>query len=318
MPRDHKPTALLLAISNAATRRRQQAVARKEAQEVLSQARREEGVLGPARLRAARGEAEAQAKQDTARLHRERLRGWHVGRCEASLRDRLSRAEVDDRVLLLVTSLVDELRTSSEPPLSDQRLGERLSAFNEKVVSLWNANQARIRTALPRYVEGYPVRERIQPPKFGAQMKQKPSGLGDCLQCLARGLSCSLCVRAREEGEEDGEGVVRGECRRCVADGHRCIVEHEVEEHADGEKGQTGVGKDKEEREESGLWDWWDGVPDREQHVDSAAEAIEMWEGRRRGTTLELVGGRMLWVESGGFAPRGVLKASDGQIKFDC
>ncbi|PTB74245.1 hypothetical protein M440DRAFT_1308560, partial [Trichoderma longibrachiatum ATCC 18648] len=228
-------------------------------------------------------------------LHRQKLEEYHIQRYRASLTNTLSRTHLDDAVLLLLLT---------QPPSEE----DHYKTLSDKILALWNANQTRIRASLPRYVEGYPVRDRIQPPRFGARRTLKPSGLGDCLQCLAKGLPCSMGVRAT--GEE-GDGLKVG-CRRCVADGERCIIEHEEvhddddDEEEEEDKGRmSGDGKGREE-EESGLWDWWDGVPDRDQDVDSAAEAIEMWERRRKGMKLELIGGRMLWVDFRGFAPRGM------------
>ncbi|KKP03636.1 hypothetical protein THAR02_04266 [Trichoderma harzianum] len=98
-------------------------------------------------------------------------------------------------------------------------------------------------------------------------------------------------------------GVPRG-CKRCETDGDRCIVDCELVEEVEVE------GKWKEKV--SHIWDWWDGAPDREEDTDSAEEAVEMWERRRRGAKLELVGGVMHWVEVRGFAPRWVDKSDDG------
>ncbi|TFB01940.1 hypothetical protein CCMA1212_006027 [Trichoderma ghanense] len=344
MPRNDKSktttSSLLLAISNASTtrrRRRQQSRSlQQETQSLPSQAYHErEDILKCVQLRKIVGqrgevvddddddddgdEEDVQAKTKIAQLHKRKLEEWHINRYKSSLKNQLSRAQVDDAVLRLADHLLfpslHETQThhpSSKPPPSssssssakdeDEDEDNALSTLSQKIVSLWNANQTRIRSALPRYFEGYPVRERIQPPLFLPRRSQKPSGLGDCLQCLAKGLPCSMSVLARGRWG----GSLGGGCRRCVAEGERCIIEHDVVEEEeedvdDEEEGRTG-------REESGLWDWWDGVPDRDQDVDSAAEAIEMWERRRKGMKLELMGGRMLWVESRGFAPRGVMK----------
>ncbi|UKZ82301.1 hypothetical protein TrVFT333_010087 [Trichoderma virens FT-333] len=56
------------------------------------------------------------------------------------------------------------------------------------------------------------------------------------------------------------------------------------------EEGQDQERKDKEKKV-GHIWDWWDGAPDREPDTDSVAEAVEMWERRRRGARLEPVGG---------------------------
>ncbi|KAH0495402.1 hypothetical protein TgHK011_008959 [Trichoderma gracile] len=210
-----------------------------------------------------------------------------------------------------------DMQENLEEEEEEAEIEAKAKIARDTILALWNANQTRIRSSLPRYNEGFPIRDRIRPPVLRPRRRQKPSGLGDCLQCLAKGLPCSMSVQTKGTGE----AVLRGGCRRCVAEGERCIIEHEVVEDVhDGddddekgvkkEKGGYGDGKEREE-EESGLWDWWDGVPDREQDVDSAAEAIEMWERRRKGMTLELMGSCMLWVESRGFAPRGMMKMSD-------
>ncbi|KAL7807375.1 hypothetical protein V8C44DRAFT_367514 [Trichoderma aethiopicum] len=314
MPLDDDCTSssiFLLAISNASSARRQRHQQGTQQSLLLKYDNQGEDVCkATAQLRSFKSpsssssssseEEDRQTISKITNLHKKTLEQYHMHRYKASLTNTLSRTHLDDAVLHLLLT---------QPPSEE----DHYKTLSDKILALWNANQARIRASLPRYVEGYPVRDRIQPPRFGPRRRMKPSGLGDCLQCLAKGLPCSMGVRAT--GEE-GDGL-RGGCRRCVADGERCIIEHEeVHEDAndDGDAEEdkvrmTGDGKGREE-EESGLWDWWDGVPDRDQGVDSAAEAIEMWERRRKGMKLELIGGRMLWVEFRGFAPRGMTETS--------
>ncbi|EGR45976.1 uncharacterized protein TRIREDRAFT_110403 [Trichoderma reesei QM6a] len=315
-------SALLVAISNASAARHKHSLSsssplQKDVEEILcSRAYRkeEEDVFKPVQLcdivheeeeeekEEEEEEAEIETQAKKAQLHKKSLWEWHMKRYKSSLKNQLSRAQVDDAVLRLIDHYL--LRcTSNTPPTSSSSENDPLSTLGNKIDSLWSANETRIRASLPRYFEGYPVRDRIQPPLFHPQRSQKPSGLGDCLQCLAKGLPCSMSVQATGSGE----GVLRGGCRRCVAEGERCIIEHDevLEEEEDGERDvKEKVGKKREEK--SGLWDWWDGVPDRDRDVDSVAEAIELWERRRKGIRLELIGSRMLWVESRGFAPRGI------------
>ncbi|KAK1247964.1 hypothetical protein MKX07_000852 [Trichoderma sp. CBMAI-0711] len=330
MTRNDKSTsALLVATSNASAARHKHSLSssssssssplqEEEGEIFCSRAYRneEEDVFKPVQLcdivhEEEEEEAEIGTKAKIAQLHKKSLWEWHMKRYKSSLKNQLSRAQVDDAVLRLIdhyllrctpNTLPTSSSSSSSSSDNDDNENDPLSTLGNKIDSLWSANETRIRASLPRYFEGYPVRDRIQPPLFHPARSQKPSGLGDCLQCLAKGLPCSMSVQATGSGE----GVLRGGCRRCVAEGERCIIEHdEVLEEEDGKRDvKEKVGKKREEK--SGLWDWWDGVPDRDRDVDSVAEAIELWERRRKGIRLELIGSRMLWVESRGFAPRGV------------
>ncbi|KAJ4857337.1 hypothetical protein T069G_08234 [Trichoderma breve] len=91
--------------------------------------------------------------------------------------------------------------------------------------------------------------------------------------------------------------ILMGVPRRCEVDGDRCVVDCELIEEVE----EEGEWREKV----SHVWDWWDGAPEREEEMDSAEEAVEMWERRRRGARLEPVGGVMQWVEVRGFAPQG-------------
>ncbi|KAL7823462.1 hypothetical protein V8C26DRAFT_435549 [Trichoderma gracile] len=329
-PDDIKSTsALLRAISNASAARHRRSLSffpqrEEEGLSLCCEAyRKKEDVFKAAQLRDMQEnleeeeeeEAEIEAKAKIARLHKKSLEEWHMKRYKLSLKNQLSRAQVDDAVLRLIDDYYLHhhhhhhhhhhfpCTSTLPPPSSTSSDKDPLSILGDTILALWNANQTRIRSALPRYHEGFPIRERIRPPVLRPRRRQKPSGLGDCLQCLAKGLPCSMSVQTKGTGE----AVLRGGCRRCVAEGERCIIEHEVVEDVhDGDdddddekgvkkkKGGYGDGKGRE-GEESGLWDWWDGVPDREQDVDSAAEVVEMWERRRKGMRLEVMGSSVSW-----------------------
>ncbi|KAL6815706.1 hypothetical protein GGI42DRAFT_114965 [Trichoderma sp. SZMC 28013] len=292
-----QPADLLLAISHAAVQRQQESIQQREKQKCLEQKWKEEHVLKPQMEQKAEEKAEKKAKKLVAKLFKKELTQWREQRDKTSARNYLSRAEVDEEVHRLVEAVIQgvgmekrRMEDGTEEPHDVWR--ERMIALRKQICSVWNDNDRRILTGLPQYVEGYPVREGIRPPIFLALRRQKMSGLRGCLQCEVKGLACSMSVQGRELQN-------RG-CKRCEADGDRCIVDCELVEEEQ-EEGKVKV-------KVSHMWDWWDGAPEREVDTDSAAEAVEMWERRRRGARLELVGGVMQWVEIRGFAPRWVDK----------
>ncbi|KAL7948305.1 hypothetical protein V8C42DRAFT_247051 [Trichoderma barbatum] len=301
MDDNRQPTDLFLEISLAAMRRQRQGTEQRAKQKRLDRAWKEEHVLKPHRARAKEEEAEAKAKKLMAEMFEKELKDWGEQRYKASARNFLSRAEVDAEVHRLVDEVLQgdgmerrRLEDGTEELYDDWK--ERMLELRKQIYQVWNYNGERIRTGLPQYVEGCPVREGIRPPIFMAGKRQKMSGLGGCLQCEVKGLICSMSVQARDSEEE----VESKGCKRCEADGERCLISCELENVEEGQgKGKTGAKK----KTAGYTWDWWDGAPEREPDRDSAAEAIEMWERRRRGARLELVGGVMQWVDVGGFAP---------------
>ncbi|KAL7784241.1 hypothetical protein V8C43DRAFT_168301 [Trichoderma afarasin] len=306
---DHQTANLLLAISHAAVQRQRESIQQREKQKILDRKWKEEHVLKPQMERKAEEEAEEKAKELVTELFEKELTEWREQRDKTSARNYLSRAEVDEQVHRLVEAVIQgvgmekrRMEDGTEEPHEIWR--SRMIALRKQITAVWNDNDRRILTGVPRYVEGYPVRERIRPPIFLALRRQKMSGLRGCLQCEVKGLVCSMSVQGRVAGEELGN---RG-CKRCEVDGDRCIVDCELIEEVEEE------GKWKEKV--SHIWDWWDGAPEREKDMDSAAEAVEIWERRRRGARLELVGGLMQWVEVRGFAPQAGDK-SDGGDKND-
>ncbi|KAL6821083.1 hypothetical protein J3E69DRAFT_47572 [Trichoderma sp. SZMC 28015] len=295
---DYQRVDLLLAISHAAVKRQQESIQQREKQKSLDRKWKEEHVLKPQMEQKAEEKAEEKAKELVTELFEKELTEWREQRDKTSARNYLSRAEVDEQVHRLVEAVIQgigmekrRMEDGTEEPHEIWR--SRMIALRKQITAVWNDNDRRILMGVPRYVEGYPVRERIRPPIFLALRRQKMSGLRGCLQCEVKGLMCSMSVQGRVAGEELGN---RG-CKRCEADGERCIVDCELIEEEEVE------GKWKEKV--SHIWDWWDGAPEREEDMDSAEEAVEMWERRRRGARLELVGGVMHWVEVRGFAPQG-------------
>lgn len=302
MKDERKPTDLFLAISHAAVRRQQEGIQQRKEQQGLDHEREEEHVLKPQRVQEeeeAEAEAEAKVKMLITEMFEEELKAWRKQRDKDSARDRLSRAEVDEKVLRMVEEVhrlvgMDKRRMEdgTEEPHEVWRC--RMVDLRYQIYQVWNENEGRILMGLPKYVEGYPVREGIDPPKFMPGKMQKMSGLGVCLQCEVKALACSMSVQARGSGKE----LKSKGCKRCEAEGDRCIIECELE------LVEEGQGEAKEKKQTSHIWDWWNGSPEREPDTDPVAEAVEMWERRRRGAKLELVGGCMLWVEARGFAPR--------------
>ncbi|KAH0523639.1 hypothetical protein TsFJ059_008615 [Trichoderma semiorbis] len=275
---------------------------------------KEEHVLKPQMEQKLEAKAEKEtkklvAKKLVAKQFEEELTQWREQRDKISARNYLSRTEVDEQVHRLVEAVIQgvgmekrRMEDGTEEPHEIWR--SRMIALRKQITAVWNDNDRRILMGVPRYVEGYPVRERIRPPIFLALRRQKMSGLRGCLQCEVKGLMCSMSVQGRVAGEE----VMDRGCRRCEADGDRCIVDCELIEEEEVE------GKMKEKV--SHIWDWWDGAPEREEDTDSVDEVVEMWERRRRGVRLEPVGGVMQWVEVRGFAPQGGDK-SDGDDNSD-
>ncbi|KAL7960600.1 hypothetical protein V8C34DRAFT_321143 [Trichoderma compactum] len=297
----HQPADLFLAVSHAAVQRQRESIQQREKQKCLEQKWKEEHVLKPQMEQKAEGEAEEKAKKLVAELFEKELTQRGEQRDKTTARNYLSRAEVDEEVHRLVEAVIQgigmdkrRMEDGTEEPHDVWR--ERMVALRTQILGVWNDNDGRILMGLPQYVEGYPVRERIRPPIFLALRRQKMSGLRGCLQCEVKGLACSMSVQGRE--------LNNGGCKRCEADGDRCIVDCELVE----EEQEEGQGEGKEKRKIVHIWDWWDGAPEREADTDSAAEAVEMWERRRRGARLEPVGGVMQWVEVRGFAPRWVEK----------
>ncbi|KAL6697644.1 hypothetical protein J3F84DRAFT_369578 [Trichoderma pleuroticola] len=298
---DHQPADLFLAISHAAVQRQRESIQQREKQKSLGQQWKEEHVLKPQREQKAEQEAEEKTKELAAELFQKELTERREQRDKTSGRNYLSRAEVDEEVHRLVEAVIQgvgmekrRMEDGTEEPHDVWR--ERMIALRKQIYGVWNDNAGRILVGMPRYVEGYPVREWIRPPIFLALRRQKMSGLRSCLQCEVKGLACSMSVQGRE--------LKNGGCKRCEADGDRCIVECELVEEEEEEGKEEGTEKEKAVH----VWDWWDGAPEREEDTDSAAEAVEMWERRRRGARLEPVGGVMQWVEVRGFAPRWVEK----------
>ncbi|KAL7930480.1 hypothetical protein V8C35DRAFT_283438 [Trichoderma chlorosporum] len=304
---NHQPTDLFLAVSHAAAQRQRESAQQRERQEHLQQKWEEEHVLKPQRAREEEEKAKEKTEKLVAELFEKELEAWREQRDKASARNGLSRAEVDEKVRRLVEAVLQgagmekrRMEDGTEEPHEEWR--GRMIVLRKEIYRVWNHNEGRIRMGLPRYVEGYPVREGIYPPKFMPGKRQRMSGLGGCLQCEVKGLACSKSVQGRGSGEE----LKKSGCKRCRADGDRCIVSCEFE---DVEEGQEEGKEEEKKKKVSHGWDWWDGAPDRGLDTDSVAEAVEMWERRRRGARLETIGGVMQWVEVGGFAlPRPVDK----------
>ncbi|KAL7910036.1 hypothetical protein GGI35DRAFT_352980 [Trichoderma velutinum] len=301
MKDDHQSAGLFLAVSHAAVQRHRESVQQQEIQKSLDQKWKEEHVLRPQREQREEEDAEERARRLVTELFEEELTQWREQRDKTSARNYLSRAEVDEEVRRLVEAVVQgvgmgkcRMEDGTEEPHEVWR--ERMVALRKQIYGVWNENDGRILMGLPQYVEGYPVREGIRPPIFLARTRQKMSGLRGCLQCEVKSLACSMSVQAREPGEE----LKNRGCKRCEADGDRCIVDCELIE----EEQEEGKEERKEKRKIVHVWDWWDGAPEREPNTDSVVEAVEMWERRRRGARLESVGGVMQWVEVRGFAPR--------------
>jgi hypothetical protein len=304
MKEDPQSADLFLVISRAAAQRQRESIEQREKQQRLDRKWKEEHVLKPQRAREEEAEAEEKTRKLIAELFEQELTGWREKRFKAEARNYLSRAEVDAEVQRLVEAVVqgvgmDKRRMEDGTEESHDVWRERMVDLRKQIYRVWNDNDERIRMGLPQYVEGYPVREGICPPKFTAGERQKMSGLGGCLQCEVKRLACSMSVQARGSGK----GLKNRGCKRCEADGDRCIIQCELELVEEGqEQGQDEEGKEKEKKM-GHIWDWWDGAPDREPDTDSVAEAIEMWERRRRGARLEPVGGVLQWIEVRSFAP---------------
>ncbi|KAF5138655.1 hypothetical protein E5D57_002441 [Metarhizium anisopliae] len=100
----------------------------------------------------------------------------------------------------------------------ERRWVERLERANREIEKVWEENRSAVEGAVPRYLEGIPVRMMIRPPVARGPLRNA-AGRGErgkpgliCLQCMAKGLRCSL-----------GGGAVRA-CSRCVRHGDACLV----------------------------------------------------------------------------------------------
>lgn len=100
----------------------------------------------------------------------------------------------------------------------ERRWVERLERANREIEKVWEENRSVVEGAVPRYLEGIPVRMMIRPPvargplrsAAGRRERGKPGLI--CFQCMAKGLRCSL-----------GGCAVRA-CSRCVRHGDTCLV----------------------------------------------------------------------------------------------
>jgi hypothetical protein len=296
---------LLLAVSHAAEQRQQEGKQHREEQQEMEHKWEEEHVLRPQRELDQKQEEEEKVEKLIAEMFEEELEAWRMSRDKKEQVDRLSRAEVDEKVLRMVEEVhrvtgLGKRRMEDGTEESHKEWRERMVDLRGQIYEIWNENCTRIRMGLPRYVEGNPVREGIDPPKFVSEKRQMMSGLGACLQCEVKEMGCSRCVAT---GRKSGKLLKSKGCTRCEREGYRCIVAWEVDddEEEEEEEGKGGEGRAKTKY----VWDWAD-----ESDTEPVAEALEMWERRRRGTKLELMGGSMQWVEVGGFAPRGGEKNS--------
>lgn len=309
MKDNRPPTDLLLAMSHAAAQRQQHGAQQREEQRSHALLAWDQAhVLTPQREQEQESDERQKAliKELIRSMFQAELKAWREQRAKAARRDRLSRAEVDDEVLRMVEEVhrsvgLDKRRLDDGTEEPHEAWRGRMIALRKQIYRVWNENHGRISMGLPRYVEGCPVREGIAPPKFLPGGRQKMSGLGSCLQCEVKGLGCSRSVLT---GRVSGRDVQSRGCRRCEDEGERCIAEFEVDddddENEEDDDGDEGNGEKKKKK--SYMWDWVDAGagPDTE---EALAEAVDMWERRRRGARLELVGGRMQWVEVRGFAP---------------
>ncbi|KAL6901727.1 hypothetical protein GGI43DRAFT_366053 [Trichoderma evansii] len=286
---------LLLAVSHVAAQRQQESKRQQEEQQELEY-KRQAQVLQAQNEGKEKGKEEAEVKELKAKTFKEELEAWRYMRDKKARLNYFSRAEVDDEVIRIVEEVDHEfglgkcrMEDGTEEPHEEWRA--RMLALRERIYRLWNDNEDRIRSALPRYVEGSAVRDAIVPPKFVGEKRQKISGLGACFQCHMQGMECSRGVIT---GRESGKSLKSQGCDRCERKGYRCIVEYEIDsDEEEGGKGEKITGKQK-----NYIWDWVDESSDTE----PVAETLEMWERRRRGDKLEVIGSSMQWVEAGGFA----------------
>ncbi|KAH6605110.1 hypothetical protein Trco_006817 [Trichoderma cornu-damae] len=310
MTDEHKSAHLFLAISHAALQRQQKAIQKREEQQDLGREWEEELMLKPQKAQKEEEEAEAKMKELKAEALKEELKIRREECDKRARRDRLSRAEVDEEVLGMVEEVhraaglgKRRMEDGTEEPYEQWR--GRMANLRRQIYQAWNENQGRINMGLPRYVEGYPVREWIKPPKFLPWRMQEMSGLTACLQCQVKGLACSRSVLSGRVSDRDLKSKW---CKRCEAEGERCIVEWEVNDIEETERSEKECDMKKTKKEY--MWDWVDRSskpepgPGPGPDTESVAEAVEMWERRRRGAKLELVGDRLQWVEMGDFAPR--------------
>lgn len=204
-------------------------------------------VRAPAHLRLISGELEAQlANVATARRQqrhhdeaaarqRERRRG----------RNRLSRAEVDERVWAAVDDEAARTRQLGGSGALGRGAGEAVGAWGARVRRLearvrrlWIDNEERIVGAEPRYVEGLPAREALRPPVFlpptwprvppaspGTPFRLPSDGHDDkpwtraAAAAAAAGGADARRRGVRPARDREARGVELGDGRRVEADG---------------------------------------------------------------------------------------------------
>ncbi|KHO00745.1 uncharacterized protein MAM_01523 [Metarhizium album ARSEF 1941] len=97
---------------------------------------------------------------------------------------------------------------------------ERLERANREIEEVWEENRSVVEAAVPRYLDGVPVRMMMRPPvargplRSAARWRERAKS---CLPCVAKGLRCSP---AWDHG---------GRCSRCVRHEDACLVDEEEE-----------------------------------------------------------------------------------------
>jgi hypothetical protein len=149
---------------------------------------------------------------------RERVQFEVRRRAERKLRNRLTRAQVDDQVDRLLVEMRQGKGLGKRADETYDGWNYRLFELQDKVIALWNENTESIQDRELRYLEGYPARENVSPPIFLPHFAQESSELGPCMPCQNKKMKCSRTVVLHNSNT--------GACRRCVRGDEACVQEN--------------------------------------------------------------------------------------------
>lgn len=98
--------------------------------------------------------------------------------------------------------------------------------------SMFAATRNRLLGEIPRYVDGFPLREALSAPSSSKPISREYTKKHACLQCSVRGLPCSLTRRLVIKGHK---GKAEKACQRCIRhkEEHECLVAAKVDKKQD-------------------------------------------------------------------------------------
>ncbi|KFA47353.1 hypothetical protein S40293_11028 [Stachybotrys chartarum IBT 40293] len=205
---------------------------------------------------------------------RERVQLEIRRRAERKIRNRLTRAQVDEQVDRLLVAMRQGKGLGKRADETYDEWNYRLFELQDKVIALWNENTESIQGREPRYLEGYPARENVSPPIFLPHFAQKSSELEPCIPCQIKKMKCSRTVVLHNSDT--------GACRRCVRGDEACV------------------------QETNGVYCIMLPPGHRQPNVDEAderaSEYVQMLLDQKKGVRMDIMGQRMGVIEPGNWA----------------